>query len=320
MRGVRALLAVAALSTLASPAASGGDAAAWLLQASDAARQSNYQGVVIYRDARMMEVLRVAHRNKGGQIQERLTSLTGQPRDILHDGDRAACFVANQPAGAAAGLPRSLLPAMSTETLAQAGQHYEFRELGETRIAGRTCRGVVMEPRDEFRYGYEICADSVTGVPLRVTLLDKGGRTVEQLLFTEVSFPAEIADAAFTLPAGAQRVSAAPATVPDESVASVPWELAQLPPGFRVILRSHKPDPAGGGVVEHVLLSDGLSAVSVFGVQNAAADPISGLSRMGAMNAYGRKVGAFSVTVVGEVPESTVRLIGDGFQPAPKAR
>jgi sigma-E factor negative regulatory protein RseB len=34
---------------------------------------------------------------------------------------------------------------------------------------------------------------------------------------------------------------------------------------------------------------------------------------MGAMNAYGRVVGAFHITVVGEVPPGTVRMIGDGL-------
>jgi len=307
------LLLAAALAALSS-AATADDPAGWLLQVSDAARQANYQGVVVYRDARMMEVLRVVHRNKGGLVQERLTSLTGRPRDILHEGDRVSCAIADQPVEAAGGIPRNLFPAMSARTLSEAAQHYEFRDLGEARVAGRSCRGVVMEPRDEFRYGYEICADRATAVPLRVTLRDARGQTVEQLMFTEVAFPAKIADAAFALPPGAV---AAPDPPAQASTAVAPWQLAQLPPGFRVVLRSHQPG-RGGGIVEHVLLSDGLSAVSVFGAERPAGRMFSGLSHMGAMNAYGRAVGTYHVTVVGEVPQSTVRLIGDGFQPRDK--
>jgi len=311
MRHAKILLA-AALAALAAPAF-GADPAAWLLQVSDAARQSNYQGVVVYRDARMMEVLRVVHRQKGGLVQERLTSLTGRPRDILLEGDRVSCAVADQPVEATAGLPRALFPVMSAQTLTEAARHYQFRDLGEARVAGRPCHGVVMEPRDEFRYGYEVCADRETAVPLRVTLRDAQGRTVEQLMFTEVTFPAEIADAVFELPPGAR--PSAQQVAAEEPSASAAWQLARLPPGFRVILRSHKTAPAGG-IVEHVLLSDGLSAVSVFGAERPAGRMFSGFSHMGAMNAYGRAVGAFHVTVVGEVPQSTVRLIGDGFEPA----
>lgn len=308
----RLLVALCALPAL--PAAAIDPASEWLVRVSDAARQATYQGVVVYRDARTMEVLRVIHRNKDGRVQERLTSLTGKPRDVLQEGDRLACAVGNEPVEAAGGMPSSLFPKMSAQTLTQAAQHYQFRDLGEARVAGRSCRGVMMEPRDEFRYGYEVCADSATAVPLRVTLRDARGQTVEQLMFTEVAFPAEIADAAFALPQGpagsAERGEDVAATDPN---APAGWRLAQLPPGFRVVGRSRA--PGEGGIVEHVLLSDGLSAVSVFGARRAAGPVFSGFSHMGAMNAYGRAVGAFHVTVVGEVPQSTVRLIGDGSQP-----
>lgn len=315
MRLPRALLATG-LAVLATPAF-GADPAAWLLQISDAARQANYQGVVVYRDARTMEVLRVVHRNKAGRVQERLTSLTGRPRDVLQEGDRVSCVVGDQPMEAAGGLPSSLFPAISAQTLSAAAAHYQFRDLGEARVAGRACQGVSMEPRDEFRYGYEICADRATAVPLRVTLRDARGQTVEQLMFTEVAFPAEIADAAFDLPPGV-----APARALDQQarVTVAAWQLAQLPPGFREIVRSRRAAPDGGGIVEHVLLSDGLSAVSVFGAQRPAGRLFSGFSHMGAMNAYGRAVGMYHVTVVGEVPQSTVRLIGDGFQPTEAAQ
>jgi sigma-E factor negative regulatory protein RseB len=321
MRVVHGLL-VALCGFAALPAAAADPASEWLVRVSDAARQATYQGVVVYRDARTMEVLRVVHRNKDGRVQERLTSLTGQPRDVIQEGDQVACAVGDRPVEAAGGMPSSLFPAMSAQTLSEAAQHYQFRDLGEARVAGRSCRGVLMEPRDEFRYGYEVCADSSTAVPLRVTLRDARGQTVEQLMFTEVAFPTEIADAAFALPqdsGGSGNSGAAAARAETVMAANGPdsWQLAQLPPGFRVVGRSQRPGE-GGGIVEHVLLSDGLSAVSVFGAKRAAGQMFSGFSHMGAMNAYGRAVGAFHVTVVGEVPQSTVRLIGDGFQPPAK--
>jgi sigma-E factor negative regulatory protein RseB len=307
-----AILPLAAVVAAAPGAAAAGDPSAWLLQVSDAARQANYQGVVVYRDARVMEVLRVIHRSKDGVVQERLTSLTGRPRDVLQEGDNVSCLVADRPMEAAGGLSRNLLPALSAEALTAAARHYEFRDLGEARVAGRSCQGMLLQPRDEFRYAYEICADRDTAVPLRVTLRDAGGRTVEQLMFTEVAFPAQIADTAFALPPGATTMRGA---APHASTGEEKWQLAQLPPGFRVVLRSEQPSPDGGGIIEHVLLSDGLSAVSVFGAQRPAGRVFNGFSHMGAMNAYGRAVGAYHVTVVGEVPQSTVRLIGDGFQP-----
>ena len=327
MRHIPLLCAVA---LVLGPAPALADAAAdWLLQVSDAARQANYQGVVVYRDGQRMEVMRLVHRQNDGRVQERLTSLTGKPRDILREGDTVACLVGDEPVQSSG--PQTLFPVLSRELLTEAATHYEYRDLGTARVAGRACRGVMMSPRDEFRYGYEICGDAETGVPLRVTLVDRLGRTIEQLMFTEVSFPDAIADAAFAPPPG---VSPVPVTATATTVAltgateakapaAAPeaWRLVTLPPGFRVVRRESSPAPDGQGMVEHVLLSDGLSAVSVFGVRPKMPEKaFRGLSNMGAMNAYGRNVGGYHITVIGEVPLSTVRLIGDGLATSTEAR
>lgn len=302
-----AVVLCAAASLLGAAPAVADDAVAWLLKVSEAGRQANYQGTVVYRDGQRMDVMRLVHRQQDGRVQERLTSLNGRPRDILREGDRVA-FVAGDESVQSS---QSLFPVLSQDQLAQAAHHYEFRDLGNARVAGRSCRGVIMSPRDEFRYGYEICGDAETAVPLRVTLLDRGGRTVEQLMFTEIAFPARIADAAFAPPPGAKPV---PVAVQAAVAAPETWRLVRLPPGFRVVRRDLAPAADGQGMVEHVLLSDGLSAVSVFGVRPAATERrFRGLSNIGAMSAYGRRIGAFHITVVGEVPPGTVRMIGDGF-------
>ncbi|MGQ0586330.1 MAG: MucB/RseB C-terminal domain-containing protein [Gammaproteobacteria bacterium] len=318
-----ALLCAATLVLGPAPALAD-DAATWLLQISDAARQANYQGVVIFRDRQHMEVMRLVHRHQEGRVNERLTSLTGRPRDILREDDRVAAVVGDEPVQSAAA--QDLFPFLSKDALAQAALHYETRDLGIARVAGRTCRGVIMAPRDEFRYGYEICGDTQTAVPLRVTLLDRLGRTVEQLMFTEITFPERIADAAFTPPPNARLVQApgaaappAVATTAAAAQAEPPesWRVATLPPGFRVVRRAVAPSPDGTGFIEHVLLSDGVSAVSVFGVRSVSDKALRGLSNMGAMNIYGRRVGGFHITVVGEVPSSTVRMIGEGLAMPP---
>lgn len=310
-----------AVAVVLAPAPATADATTdWLLRINDAARQANYQGVVVYRDSQRMDVMRLVHRQRDGHVQERLTSLTGKPRDVLRAGESVYYLAGGEPVQA--GQPQGLFPMLSQQHLAEAALHYEYRALGQARVAGRACRGVMLQPRDDFRYGYEICGDVETAVPLRVTLLDRHGRTIEQLMFTEVAFPAQIPDAAFAPPPGvtpAAAPAAAPAA-PGAVDAPEVWRLAALPPGFRVLRRELTPSPDGQGAVEHLLLSDGLSAVSVFTVRPRTPDRVfSGLSHMGAMNAYGRRVGSFHVTVIGEVPPGTVRMIGEGLAPAEPA-
>jgi sigma-E factor negative regulatory protein RseB len=323
---MRPACAVCAVALFLGPAPAFAETASdWLLKVSDASRQANYQGVVVYRDGQRMDVSRLVHRHHDGRVQERLTALTGRARDILRQGEDVFVLVGDERLQASA--PPVLFPILSRDRLAEAETHYEYRDLGRARVAGRTCRGVMLAPRDEFRYGYEVCGDVETAVPLRVTLLDQRGRTIEQLMFTEVAFPAQIPDAAFAPPPGVtpkpMAVAAAPAAPAAPAVqAAAPgaWRVVKLPPGFRVVRRELAPSPDGQGVVEHVLLSDGLSAVSVFAVRpRAVGRSFSGVSNMGAMSAYGRRIGAFHVTVIGEVPASTVRMIGDGLAPPDEA-
>ena len=304
-------LAVSAAAPAAVPEATG-----WLTQVSEAARTSNYKGVVVYREGDRVETMQVTHRFQSGEECERLVSLSGEAREILRHNDRVTTvlplqkrLIEDRQAG------KGLFPVMSQDMVVGLSQHYNFRELGTARVAGRNCQGMHITPQDGYRYGYEICADEERKVPLRVSLIDRHGRVLEQMMFTELSFPVSISDAAVRSEldtTGFTRV-AQPVSAP--SGGNTAWVLQKLPPGFRLRTRDLRTLPGARGTVEHLLLSDGLSTVSVYSsTQEAPARGLRGMSRMGGVNAYDRMVGPFHVTVVGEVPPQTVQQIGDGLQ------
>jgi len=93
---------------------------------------------------------------------------------------------------------------------------------------------------------------------------------------------------------------------------------SKLPPGFQVVRRRFQASPSG--VREHIVLSDGLSAVSVYRVLPRTSEAVGPgterMDRMGPMNAYSRRVGKVHITVVGEVPSHTIRMIGDNTEAA----
>ena len=65
-----------------------------------------------------------------------------------------------------------------------------------------------------------------------------------------------------------------------------------------------------------MIYSDGLASVSVF-IESAITPndkAFKGLSSMGAVNAFGNVINGHQVTVVGEVPEATVKAIGQSIQ------
>lgn len=306
---------------LAPAAQAAGDAAEWLLKMSEAAKGGNYQGVVIYRGDEKLETFRVTHGVKQGVERERVQSLSGEPRDILKQDGKTICLVSKaRRMSTEHPTPQGLFPGLTREKLQLLSQVYEFDDLGMQRVAGRNCRGIAITPRDEFRYGYEVWADAETAVPLKVNLIGRNGVTLEQMMFTQVSFPESIPDSAFAM-AGERplslalksRESSAPAAPQMPQPAA---DFQKLPPGFQVTRRDIRELSNGRGTVEHVLLSDGLSAISIFSSRrSSSAKPTQGVSQMGAVHAYRRSVGGMQITVVGEAPQETVKLVGDSFNP-----
>jgi sigma-E factor negative regulatory protein RseB len=296
--------------------------------AGESARKQNFQGVVIYRDDRSLDALRVVHRFKDGHESERVTSLNGEPRDLLREDDHVYCILpkdrrmqVSRPA------IKGFLSQLTPERLAELTPWYDFRAVGTARVAGRNCVGAAVMPRDGFRYGYELWADQETGVPLKFSLLGSDGHVIEQVMFTEVAFPGSIPDDSFKLQVNTaesrveQRQLPPPtplAALAGDAPQQAPlWSFEHLPPGFRVVMQKEENLPDGSGRMMHTLLTDGLTTISVFSDEVHGADKeLHGLVQRGSFQAYGRVVGSFHVTIVGDAPASTVRLIGDSLQPS----
>ncbi|MES0873593.1 MucB/RseB C-terminal domain-containing protein [Sinimarinibacterium thermocellulolyticum] len=306
---------------LAAGAAHAEDPASMLVRVSEAAREVNYEGVVVYQGQNRLETLKVVHGFRDGVELERVEALTGAPREIVKRDGKVICllprdrkFTLDRPT------PKGLFPTLTPERVAQLAAVYDFKSIGSARIAGRSCEGMAITPRDGFRYGYQIWADAQTHVPLKVNLIARDGRVLEQMMFTEVRFPEEIVDTRFdeALAEYEERkaVAAAEAQQRLEQARQAGWRFGPLPPGFRVTTRSLRQTADGRGIVEHVVLTDGLTAISVFSTQRheTSAPVLQGESRMGAMHAFGRVMGQVHITVVGEAPEETVRLIGESVQ------
>lgn len=321
---MRALRLAACLLGLATASAVAATPSEVLLKAADAARTANYRGVVVYRAGGNIESMRLIHGYAAGLERERVVALTGEPREIIRLDNKVTCLL---PKDRKLDLKRpavkGLLTNVSAESLKALGAWYELRDLGGTRIAGRACRGVELAARDGFRYGYEIWADEVTGVPLKVSLVGPGRRALEEVMFIEVEFPASLPDEAFVPALDPSRFKAVTRVEPAmkelsggvADISNFPLRFGALPPGYKVTMREQRPGNEIRGQVEHLMLSDGLSAVSVFAALNVAPEKaFTGLTQMGAVQAVGRSIGRYHVTVVGETPVATVEAVAAGLR------
>ena len=320
---MRRLRLAACLLGLAATTTVFADPAAVLLKAADAARTANYQGTVIYRAGGNMESMRLIPGFAGGVERERVVALTGEPREISRIDNKVTCLL---PDDRKLDLKRpalkGLLTNVSAQSLKDLAAWYELRDIGTARVAGRVCRGVAIAPRDGFRYGFEIWADEVTGVPLKVSLIGPGRRALEEVMFTEVAFPVSLPDEAFAPGLDPKKFKAVTREEPAmkelsggaADISDFPIRFDKLPPGYRVTMREQRAGNELRGRVEHLMLSDGLSAVSVFAALGVTPDKaFNGLTQMGAVQAFGRSLGRYHVTVVGETPVATVETIAAGL-------
>jgi sigma-E factor negative regulatory protein RseB len=297
------------------------ESADWLARMAQALRTQNYEGVLVYAQGGRMESMRIVHRYQDGREQERLQALSGDLREIHRDGDVVTCILPEERAVKVERRAfRGLLPGLSRATAEEIAAHYELQELGTAKLVGRSCRAVSVRPRDAYRYGYRMWIDEETALPLKVELLDAEGEALEQLMFTQISFPPSIDDSAFEPAQAPARDYVWIRHQPKAATAATDeWVAGRLPPGFRLVMQERQMMPGLQEPVAHMVFTDGLATVSAFIAPQGAPRKLKGLSRRGAVTAYARMIDDFHVTVVGEVPQATVELIANQLRYEPRA-
>ena len=115
-----------------------------------------------------------------------------------------------------------------------------------------------------------------------------------------------------------RRLAAGTTEEPSEEDAAVDRvRFENLPMGYAELSETYGTLPPDDAPVSHVMVSDGMASVSVYVEHVGAAfqdTSVVGLSSMGAMNAYGLSLEEGFVTVVGEVPPDTVRMIAEAVR------
>ena len=286
----------------------------WLRRMEQALTTRNYDGVFVHEHGGQSETLRILHRISEGEVAERIVSMDGSGREFIRRGGEISTYLPDQKLvlvekATEAGL---LLAEVRAVGAAVSG-NYLVRDAGRARVAGRETCVIDVAPRDEFRYGYRIWIDSATAMPLKTQLRAADGRVVEQLIFTSLALPAQVADAALQPAVDARgyrwlrhQGGHAAAEAPGPA-----WQPEELPPGFRMTVRSTQRLPGSGRSVTHLVFSDGLAAVSVFVEphdRDAEELPIDS-SSVGSSSAFSTTFDGRRVTAIGEVPPETVRAI-----------
>lgn len=295
---------------LLAASANAEQAAHWLDKMSRALEDASYRGVLLRESHGRSEALEVFHTKIDGVVRERLISQEGSGFEIIRNGDEVHCVLPDKKAVLVeAWDENSTLFASLPSSSDDIAGSYEIRIQDPQRIAGRKALLLLIEPRDDLRFGHRIWLDIDTGFPLKTQLVDRDGSVLEQLRFADITLGADVsvAELATQHDLSGFRWYPAEAARRVESV-SVAWTSEQLPAGF-VVESSHREAMGKSGApVTHIVYTDGLSKVSVF-IKAATDQPRTLRSRVGGAHSFSTVIDGHQVTAVGEVPAATVERI-----------
>lgn len=299
------------VSSLAYAAESGDDALAWLQRIANAAHQLNYSGHFIYQHGQKMETSQIVHVRDAQGEHEKIAVLDGSPRQIFRTNDEIYCFNAGDNT-VTVDKPRAKkrFPALLPEHAAGLKEFYQVRLGDQHRIAGRDAQEIILEPKDGFRYGHRLWADTKTALLLKATTWSEKD-IVDQFAFTQISIGGHIDRSQIKPPlAGKKLVRSTGEGKPAGAALDPGWEVGSVPPGFKRISAMKRVLPGANMPVNHIVYSDGLAAASIF-IEPATASTEPGLAHQGAFHVYTRRLGDQQIKVLGEVPAATVTQIAE---------
>lgn len=320
LRGRSAMLCLCgmlALSALLSEGAravdAGDDPRSWLNKIAVAAQSVSYQGTFVYRRDDQLVTMRLIHVAGRDGEREKLVSLSGDRRELLRSKEGVVCiFPGKKHVTFKRGGLDKHFPNQLAGRVKEFEQNYRLTLGGRDRIAGRDARMIVVEPKDNYRYGYRIWIDERSGLLLQSDLVNDHGNAIEQVVFTSIDVmdkPTAEMVQAVTMGEDIRRdlKASRERTVAD---GEMPWRITRMPRGF-ALAEHYRHRHGKQSPVEQLVLSDGMATVSVFIERvNDDAAPFTGVTHMGAVNAFGTVMDDHQLTVVGEVPAATVRMIG----------
>lgn len=296
---------------------SGPDPVELLREMTNSIEKLSYEGTFVYLADGQVETMKIMHTNDGGATNEYLTSLNGEAREVFRDDSLVTCIWPTSKMTISLKSKKQNLSSNFDFTL-QSNDNYQFITSPDDRVAGRDTYVINVKSKDNYRYSYKFWIDIDTKMLLRSISLDGNNRPLEQVMFTDIRFSNDIIiEDANTKIAHLNYTNQAYREATDLSKtepSQVRFE--SLPAGYTRVNESIQPKTADNGPIHHISLSDGMASVSVFvEIEYTPTELDSvGLSTLGGIAAYSRKLGAAYATVIGEVPIETVRKIAQAVK------
>ena len=305
--GLAGLAPVLFIALLSTPVSAAGEVYDLISKMSQSYRELNYQGVFSFQQGSDLHSLKVSHAIIDGEEFERLEHLDTTQGDIIRRGHDLDCLHSgHQMLRILSGQFDRTVPAEPLGAI-KIADYYQLLVVGNSRVAGREARDILLSPKDSHRFSYRLSLDRETGLLLKSVLLAADASVLEQFQFVDITIGQPFTKAFFALE-GYQQA----ATYLDQSAAkhhAMPlsnssWSVQWVPQGYLSVAADE----------DMATFTDGLAAFSVF-LEAIEPQGITGEghSQKGATIAYSKPMlmtgRPHRVTVVGEIPRHTAQKI-----------
>ncbi|MCP4334910.1 MAG: hypothetical protein GY785_19825 [Gammaproteobacteria bacterium] len=304
------------LSTLLSAPVIAEPAMDWVQKMSVAMRNLNYKGDFVYLHENRLEGMRISHyRDEHGE-KERLISLNGEAREVIRDNQNLTCiWPSSRKVIVDVSRKNSFSPIFIPDDIVRLEKFYDMKLVGKDRVANMEVVIVHIDPRDKYRYGMKFWINESNGLMMKSNLLDENNKVIEEVMFTRLKlYEGDDKLVIDTMPPIDDNFTLVRYHSGDSSetfVADDAWQLDDVPGGFwrESVLRRKLPGN-NDHYVQQMVYTDGLASLSVF-IEKKSSLTQSGVSSMGAVNAFIRILNNHSVTAIGEVPAITVKQVAE---------
>ncbi|MFT4519013.1 MAG: sigma-E factor negative regulatory protein RseB [Halioglobus sp.] len=276
------------------------EALQWLDKMATSLKRVSYHGVVTLHREDEMQVIQVSHLVGPQSSSERLIQLTGQGAQVERGVHPLTCA---HPGHQLLQIGNDLLKGGCSIT-----QQYRLKIVDNERVAGRKAVRIQIAPRDMYRYGYVMSLDRETGLLLKTKVIGLDKKVLERFEFANLSYSQEMPTVA-EVDIVHHAKHPHPGAPSDSSLQTEGWKVRWVPNGFVATDSSSENDVRR-------TYTDGLAVFSVFMEDlDREIRPGEGLVREGGTTSYTRGMRVAGrpilVTVIGEVPVNTARIVAD---------
>ena len=311
-----AVLAGGMAATAAADQSKNYDPLDLLARMAAAAQTTSFSGTYIHQYGDRVETFRITRISDDVGQLERLESLDGPAREMLRKNDEIACYKPDSKTVRLDKQKRGMFPSLLPAQAMNLTGYYQVKLGHADRVASHDCQWVVLEPKDVFRFSYRYCADLISGLMLKAAMIDDKNEMVERYAFTHLNMgvPSNRAQIKALYAEKREGWRTEHSSTREFQPGESGWLVSNSPPGFKPVMEVERTRGNSGRKMVHMVISDGLAAVSVFIEPAHSSDkPIEGIASKGNAKLYMKTVADHQVTVYGEVPPASLKQIGNSI-------